>query len=97
MKKTHNLLIGDRTAEQIKVEIGCVYHGIRNESLEIRGSDLITGLPNERIITSEEILEPLMEAVIPILDGIHAVLEETPPELAADIYSRGIILTGGAQ
>lgn len=95
LKKTHNLLIGDRTAEQIKMEIGCVYHGIRNGSLEIRGSDLITGLPNERVITSEELLEPLMEAVIPILDGIHAVLEETPPELAADIYSRGIILTGG--
>lgn len=95
LKKTHNLLIGDRTAEQIKMEVGCVYHGVRNAQLEIRGSDLITGLPNERIITSEEILEPLMEAVIPILDGIHAVLEETPPELAADIYSRGIILTGG--
>lgn len=95
LKKKHNLLIGDRTAEQIKIDVGCVYHGIRNASMEIRGSDLITGLPNERIVTSEELLEPLMEAIIPVLDGIYAVLEETPPELAADIYSRGIILTGG--
>lgn len=95
LKRTHNLLIGDRTAEDIKINVGCVYHGVKNESLEIRGSDMINGLPSERILTSDELLEPLMEAVIPILDGIRAVLEETPPELAADIYSRGIVLTGG--
>ncbi len=95
LKKRHNLLVGDRTAESIKMEVGCLYHGLRNESIEIRGSDLITGLPSERVVTSEDVLDPLMETAIPILDGIHAVLEETPPELAADIYGRGIVLTGG--
>mgnify|MGYP000369386285 CR=1 FL=1 len=95
LKKKHNLMVGDRTAEQIKVEVGCLYHGIKNQSIEIRGSDLITGLPNERVVTSEEILEPLIETAMPVLDGIHAVLEETPPELAADIYGKGIVMTGG--
>lgn len=95
LKKKHNLMIGDSTAEEIKIEVGCLYHGAKKSSIEIRGSDLITGLPSERIITSEEILEPLIDTAVPILDGIHAVLEETPPELAADIYCKGIIMTGG--
>ena len=95
LKKKHNLMIGDSTAEEIKIEVGCLYHGAKKSSIEIRGSDLITGLPSERIITSEEILEPLIDTAVPILDGIHAVLEETPPELAADIYCKGIVMTGG--
>lgn len=95
LKKKHNLLIGDSTAELIKREVGNLYHGIRSNSVEIRGSDLITGLPSERIITSEEITEPLIDTAMPILDGIHAVLEETPPELSADIYGKGIVMTGG--
>ena len=95
LKKKHNLMIGDSTAEEIKIEVGCLYHGAKKSSIEIRGSDLITGLPSERVVTSEEILEPLIDTAVPILDGIHAVLEETPPELAADIYCKGIIMTGG--
>ena len=95
LKKKHNLMNGDSTAEEIKIEVGCLYHGVKKNSIEIRGSDLITGLPSERVVTSEEILEPLIDTAVPILDGIHAVLEETPPELAADIYCKGIVMTGG--
>ena len=95
VKKKHGLLIGDKTAEMIKKEVGCMAYGARHDSAEIRGSDIITGLPSERVITSEEITDSLIEAAMPILDGLHAVLEETPPELSADIFSRGIILTGG--
>ncbi len=96
LKKKHNIMVGDSTAEEIKMEIGCLYHGVRKNSVEIRGSDIVTGLPSERVITSEELLEPLIDTAVPILDGIHAVLEETPPELAADIFCKGIVMTGGA-
>ncbi|MBE7066256.1 MAG: rod shape-determining protein [Ruminococcaceae bacterium] len=95
LKKKHNLMVGDTTAEQIKIEVGCLYHGIVSNSIEIRGSDILTGLPRERVITSDELLEVMIDTAVPILDGIHAVLEETPPELAADIYCKGIVMTGG--
>lgn len=95
LKKRHNLIVGDGTAEMIKTEVGCLYHGIRKASVDIRGSDVASGLPSERVITSEEIIEPLIETAMPILEGIHDVFEETPPELAADIYTNGIVMTGG--
>lgn len=79
-------MIGDSTAEEIKIEVGCLYHGAKKSSIEIRGSDLITGLPSERVVTSEEILEPLIDTAVPILDGIHAVLEETPPRALPQIF-----------
>ena len=95
MKKKHGLLIGDQMAEQIKKDVGSLAFGLRHETGEVRGRDILTGLPNEKEVTSDELTDCLIEAAMPILDGIHAVLEETPPELAADIYGRGVNLSGG--
>jgi len=95
IKKKYGILIGDRTAENIKIEAGCLYKNSRKDSVTVQGSDLQSGLPKEVTVTSDELVEPLVEACIPILDAVKEVLEETPPELAADIFGRGIILTGG--
>ena len=95
VKRKYGILIGDRTAELVKIEAGCLYKNIRKDSVTIQGSDLQTGLPKEVTITSDELVEPLVKACIPVLDAVKEVLEETPPELAADIFGRGIILTGG--
>jgi Actin-like ATPase involved in cell morphogenesis len=95
IKKEYNLMIGDRTAEQIKITIGSAYPLNKNESMEIRGRDLVTGLPKNIVITSEEIREALKETVNAIVDAIKYTLEKTPPELAADVMDRGIMLTGG--
>ena len=95
IKKQYSLLIGDKTAELVKKEAGCLAHGIRNESIIVRGSDIITGLPNEKEIKTEEIVDSLIEAAMPMLNGLYSVMGETPPELSADIYTQGIILTGG--
>ncbi len=96
LKRTHNMLVGDSTAEYVKIEAGCLYEGVRNDSVEIHGSDMITGLPYEQTVTSQELSETLIATAMPIIDGIRNVLEETPPELAADIYTKGILLTGGS-
>jgi rod shape-determining protein MreB and related proteins len=95
IRKTYNLLIGDRTAEMIKMEIGSAGdpEGIGN--LEIRGRDLLTGLPKTIEITAEEISNALHDTVYAIVDAVKNTLEKTPPELAADIMDRGIVLTGG--
>lgn len=97
IKKEYNLAIGDRTAEEIKIKIGCAYLGEDDPrlSLDIRGRDLITGLPKTVTITSEEVLTALSEPVNAIIDAIKYTLEKTPPELAADIMEAGIVLTGG--
>lgn len=95
IKKEYNLMIGDRTAEQIKITIGSAYPLNKNESMEIRGRDLVTGLPKNIIINAEEIREALKETVNAIVDAIKYTLEKTPPELAADVMDRGIMLTGG--
>lgn len=95
MRKKHNVLIGERTAEELKINVGSVYPGCKAISVETRGRDLISGLPVEIMVTTEELVEVLMETTIEILNCIHSVLEETPPELAADIYTRGIVMTGG--
>ncbi|WHH61054.1 rod shape-determining protein [Petroclostridium sp. X23] len=95
VKKEYNLMIGERTAEEIKLKIGCAYPKEQEESLEIRGRDLITGLPKNLVLTSTEILEALKEPVHAIVDAIKFTLEKTPPELAADVMDRGIMLTGG--
>lgn len=95
IKKEYNLAIGDRSAESIKITIGCAYLDGPGSSMDIRGRDLISGLPKTITINSEEILEALSEPVNAIVDAIKFTLEKTPPELAADIMEAGIVLTGG--
>ena len=95
MRKKHNLLIGERTAEDLKINIGTAYSGTPAEVMEIRGRNLITGLPKNLEVRSEEILEALREPVANIVEAIHSVLEKTPPELSADIADRGVVMTGG--
>lgn len=95
IKKEYNLMIGDRTAEQIKMTIGSAYPSDTEEKMEIRGRDLVSGLPKNVVITEEEIRGSLKEPVNAIVDAIKYTLEKTPPELAADIMDRGIMLTGG--
>ena len=95
MRKKHNLLIGDRTAEEIKIGIGTCYNKSENKKMEVRGRNLVTGLPNTIEVTSEETEEALSDVTTSIVDAVHRVLEQTPPELAADIAVRGIVLTGG--
>ena len=95
IKKRHNMMIGERTAEDLKVNVGCVYPKMQETDMEIRGRDLVTGLPKTVSITSTEMLEALIEPAMMIVDAVHSVLEKTPPELAADISSRGIYMTGG--
>ena len=95
MRKKHNLLIGDRTAEEIKIGIGTCYNKSENKKMEVRGRNLVTGLPKTIEVTSEETEEALSDVTTSIVDAVHRVLEQTPPELAADIAVRGIVLTGG--
>lgn len=95
MRKKHNLLIGERTAEDIKIKIGSAYRRPESISMEVRGRNLVTGLPKTITVTSEETEEALKETTSQIVEAVHSVLERTPPELAADIADRGIVLTGG--
>ncbi|MDF0726767.1 rod shape-determining protein [Cytobacillus sp. S13-E01] len=95
IRKTYNLMIGDRTAEAIKMEIGSAGSPEGVENMEIRGRDLLTGLPKTIEITAEEISKALHDTVYAIVDSVKNTLEKTPPELAADIMDRGIVLTGG--
>ncbi|NLL05690.1 MAG: rod shape-determining protein [Clostridiaceae bacterium] len=95
VKKEYNLMIGERTAEEIKMTIGAAYPKPKEESMEIRGRDLISGLPKNITITSTEVADALREPINSIVDSIKYTLEKTPPELAADIMDRGIMLTGG--
>ena len=95
MRKKHKLLIGERTAEDIKINIGSAYKRAELATMEVRGRNLVTGLPTTITITSDETLEALKEPAMQIVDAVHNVLERTPPELAADIFDRGIVLTGG--
>lgn len=95
IKKKYNLLIGERTAEDIKMQIATVFPGARAAEMDIRGRDMVSGLPKTVTVRSVETMEALEEAVTAIVTGTKAVLEKTPPELAADIYDKGIVLTGG--
>ncbi len=95
VRKKHNLMIGERTAEDIKIQIGTVYSSPQPKSMEVKGRDTITGLPKSVTLISEEIKEALRDATTQIMETIHSVLEKTPPELAADVAERGIVLTGG--
>lgn len=95
IKRTQNIMIGDRTAEQIKIQIGSAYPLDEEKAMEINGRHLLTGLPKKIVVTSEQIREALSESVMMIVDCIKTTLEKTPPELAADIMERGIMITGG--
>ncbi len=95
IKRKYNVMIGERTAEDLKINIGCVYPKIQDMEMDIRGRDLMTGLPRTITVHSSEMLEALIEPALMVVDAVHSVLERTPPELAADISDRGIYMTGG--
>lgn len=95
MRQAHGLHIGERTAEDMKIKIGTAFKGVVNEKMEVKGRNMVTGLPNTVVVSSDETEEALRNPTTQIVDAIHSVLEKTPPELAADIADRGIVLTGG--
>jgi rod shape-determining protein MreB len=95
LKKNYNLLIGDLTAEEIKIKIGSAFELEREETMEIKGRDLVAGVPKNIKVSSAQIREALTEPVASIIDAVRLSLEQTPPELASDILDRGIVLTGG--
>jgi len=95
IKRMYNLMIGERTAEQLKMDLGSALQLEKSESIEIRGRDLVSGLPKTLKITSEEVTEALNDTITSIVDAVKITLEKCPPELAADIMDRGIVLTGG--
>ena len=95
VRKNHGLFIGEQTAEAVKIQIGNAGHSTENLTMEIKGRNVVTGLPKAVTLSSEEMREALAESVGQIVEAVHSVLEKTPPELAADISERGIVLTGG--
>ena len=95
IKKEYNLMIGERTSEKIKIEIGAAYPGARNKTVSVRGRDIVSGLPKVINVASDEIATALHDSVDSIVVCVKGVLERTPPELASDIMDHGIILTGG--
>jgi len=94
-RKNYNLLIGERSAEQIKIDIGSAYPLSEERTIEVRGRDLVTGLPKTLTLTSSEIRDALSDPVSTVVDAVRMSLEKTPPELAADIMNRGIVMAGG--
>ena len=95
LRKEHKLMIGERTAEEIKIKIGTAYTDLRKESTEVRGRDLVSGMPKTVVVNSAEIRQAISEPIGLIIDCVKGVLERTPPELGSDIIDRGIVLTGG--
>jgi rod shape-determining protein MreB len=95
MRRRHNLLIGERTAEDMKILIGTAFNRPQSVCMDVRGRNLVTGLPRTIEITSEEMHEALYESIMAVVDAVCRVLERTPPELASDIADRGILMTGG--
>jgi rod shape-determining protein MreB len=96
MRRYYNLMIGERTAEEIKIQIGTAYPpDQKNVSMDVRGRDLVTGLPKTITVTSKECFIALEESVEAIIGAVKEVLERTPPELSADILNKGIVMTGG--
>jgi rod shape-determining protein MreB len=95
VKRKYNMLVGERTAEQIKMTIGTASASAKTETMEVKGRDLVAGIPKVVVATSEEIREALIEPIHSIVETVHLTLERTPPELAADIVDRGIMLVGG--
>ena len=95
MKRAYNLMIGERTAEEIKIKIGSAYKLEKEVSMEVKGRDLVAGLPKTITITSQEVREALMEPISTIVDSVRITLERCPPELSADLVDRGLVLAGG--
>jgi rod shape-determining protein MreB len=95
MRKKHNIMIGERTAEELKINAGTAFPREDQLKVEVRGRNLISGLPKTIEVTSDEMLEALSEPISAIADAVHSVLERTPPELSADISDRGIVMAGG--
>ena len=96
IRRNYNLLIGERRAEEVKIQLGSAYpQGSEGQKMEIKGRDLIDGLPKTVVVTSEEVREALQDPVMAIVGAVHACLEQAPPELAADLVDKGIMLTGG--
>ncbi len=95
MKRKYNMLVGERTAEQIKIEIGSAYPEENESGIEIKGRDLVSGIPKTLELNATEIREALSEPVNAITEAVRIALERTPPELAADIVDKGIVLAGG--
>jgi rod shape-determining protein MreB len=95
VKRKYNLLIGERTAETIKMQIGTVMLEGERKSLDVKGRDLITGVPKTVTLTDAEVNEALLETISNIVDVVHVALENTPPELASDLVDRGIVMAGG--
>ena len=95
IKKRYNVVIGDRTAEDLKINIGCVYPRMQRLEMEVRGRHLATGLPVNLVVNSDDMLEALKEPAAQVVEAVLSILERTPPELSADISDRGIYMTGG--
>lgn len=95
VRKNHKLFIGEQTAEAVKMRIGTAHRLLEEKSMEIKGRNVVTGLPKSVTLSSAEVCEALKEPVSQIVESVHSVLEKTPPELAADVSERGIVLTGG--
>jgi len=95
VRKSYNIMIGERTAENVKMEIGYAYEDHDEQSMEIRGRDMVTGLPKTITVSSNEIYGAIKESLERILEAIRATLEDCPPELSGDIVDHGIVLTGG--
>ena len=95
IKRMYGLVIGEKTAEEIKINIGCIYPKVETNEMEVKGRDVYSGLPKRVIVKSDDMIEALKRPVESILEGIRGILEKTPPELAGDIYKNGIYLTGG--
>jgi rod shape-determining protein MreB len=95
VKKTYNLLIGEQTAEMIKMRLGTAWKPEKEMEMEVKGRDLVAGIPKTLKLSSEEIRDALSEPISQIVEALKQALEETPPELAADIVDRGIVMTGG--
>ena len=95
VKRKYNMLIGESTAEQIKIQVGSAHHSTSQGEMEVKGRDLVTGIPQNITISAEEVQKSISEQVESIVQAVRIALEQTPPELAADIVDRGIVLTGG--
>jgi len=95
IKRKYNLLIGERTAEEVKIMLGSAFPLDEELTMEIKGRDLVEGIPKTIVISDEEVREAVSEPVVTIIEAVRVALEQTPPELSADIVDRGIVLTGG--
>ena len=95
IRRKHNVLIGERTAEEMKINIGCVYPRPEDKTMEVKGRCLMTGLPRTFTVSSSEMIEAFEEVTVKILEAVHSVLERTAPELVGDIATNGIVMTGG--